>query len=171
MILVVRNADGRIMAAFADAESMDGFDFPDCAIVPAPEGYDASQAFLIGGALSRDIEAVRAQKWAAIKTEREARRIVAATSYGIFDCDETGKSNMLGQQQAIELLGEAVAEPITWKLHDNSFVQLTRAQFTDACLQVLASIQATYAASFALEAAISAAATIEDVEAVTWPAS
>lgn len=163
---VIFRPDGTASGPFADTDGHDG------TIVEVPDDFSwrTFKSDFTTLTVAPTLDRIKAAKWAEIKAEREARRIVAVTSYGVFDCDETGKSNMLGQQQAIDLLGVGVAEPITWKMHDNSFVELTRAEFTDACLQVLASIQAVYATSFALEAAIDAAETLADIEAITWPA-
>ncbi len=83
--------------------------------------------------------------------------------------NEKGRSNILGMMAAINELGEGVAEPISWRLYDNSFAQFTRAQFKQAAIQALGSIQMTYGTSWQLEAVVNAATTVEEVEAVVWP--
>lgn len=170
MIIIVRNSDNRIIAGFDEDEVPEGFDFPDCTVYPKPEGLDdGPYAFYDGTTLSEDLTAQKSNKWTAIKDEREVRRMVAPTTYGDFDVDEVGRSNILGMLQAIDYLDTGVAEPITWKMHDNSFVDFTRLEFKDAALQALAYIRQVYSISFILEAQIDAATSIEDLETIEWP--
>ena len=120
-----------------------------------------------------DLAALRAIKWEAIKSEREARRLVIATDRGPFDADETAKTNLLGTLASFTILGDAAPATVTWKLHDNSMVTLSRADFTDAALAVLAGVEAVYAHSFALEAMLAAAADAAAINAIDvstgWP--
>lgn len=169
MILKVRDGDGKIVARFPAIEEADeeaGFTLMD---EDDLDGVSQPGDVVVGTTIQRDLTIAKSMAWQAIKAERDARRIVAPTSAGIFDCDETGRSNILGMLQAIDYLGEGVPEPITWKMHDNSFADFTREGFKVAALEVLAHIRACYATSFEIEAQISAAATVEDVEALTWP--
>lgn len=117
-----------------------------------------------------DLDKLRAAKWEEIKAQREARRVVITTSWGPFDADETAKTNLLGRLTAISM---GAAADVVWKLHDNSFVTIAAADFPAACMAVMAGVEAVYAASFALEAALASADTAEAIEAVDvmagWP--
>jgi len=139
-------------------------------IGPLPAGVPADLAMVAAdGTITADLEAARARRWAAIKAEREQRLRVAPTSGGPLDVDETGRSNILGMVQALELLGPAMEEPIVWKRADNVLGYYTRQQFKSVALEALAHIQAVYATSFALEAAINAATSLTAIEEVAWP--
>lgn len=133
---------------------------------------DVSQASRDVGAEARrnDLGLARAIRWAEVKRERDRRRTVAETAFGAFDCDEVGKSNLLGQLQAFAVLGQNAPASVTWKLHDNSIAVLTKDEFTQACLACLDHIRAIYERSFQIEAEIAACATIAEVEAVAWDA-
>jgi hypothetical protein len=139
-------------------------------IGPLPAGVPADLAMIAAdGTITADLDAARARRWAAIKAEREQRLRVAPTSGGPLDVDETGRSNILGMVQAINLLGEQVPEPIIWKRADNVLGHFSREEFRDVALEALGHIQAVYQASFQIEAAINAATTLAEIEAVTWP--
>lgn len=127
-----------------------------------------------GQAWEDDLDQLRARKWDAIKAERERRRVVITTSFGSFDADETAKSNMLGKLLSFNQLGDAAPDRVIWKLHDNQFADMLRADFVSACLAVLAGVEAVYAASFALEAQVKSASTAGEIAAIDpeqgWPA-
>lgn len=129
------------------------------------KAWDAASRSLVD-----NLDALRAMKWQAIKAQREARRVVISTSWGLFDADETAKTNLLGRLTAISL---GATDDVVWKLHDNSFATIPAADFPAACMAVMAGVEAVYAASFALEAALGAATTAAEIASIDptegWP--
>lgn len=116
---------------------------------------------------------LKATKWEQVKAQREAQRLAITTSFGVFNADETAKTNLLGKLKSFDILGAASPAQIVWKLYDNSFAVLDRADFEAACLQILAGIEAIYEVSFAMEVAINAATSPAELDAIDveagWP--
>lgn len=137
--------------------------------VTLPEDYAPDLYRIVDGELVLDLTQRKERVWGNIKTIRESKLLVAPTSFGLFDVDETGKSNILGMLQAIDYLDTAVEEPIVWKMHDNSFVSFTREEFKTAALEALAYIRTTYSTSFLVESQIESATSTEELESIQWP--
>lgn len=170
MILIRDPQNGELQAVF-DAEGHDGWtvigEIPDD-VPPDVAMVDAS------GAIVADMTVLRQRKWIAIRAIRDAKLpVITIAGVGVFDADDTSRSNMLGKLQSFALLGANAPATVTWKLHDNSFVTLARADFESACLQVLAAIEAIYQASFTLEAQVNAAGDTATLNAIDinsgWP--
>lgn len=174
---VILDADGRVaeQVFVPDGETPAGLgQLPDgCTEHAVARFGEAWETFDPETGWQADLVALRAIKWAAIKAQREARRLVIATEHGPFDADETAKTSLLGKLQSFAILGDAAPESVTWKLHDNSFVTLTRADFETAAMAVLGGIEAIYAHSFLLEAMLAAADSAEAIDAIDvetgWP--
>lgn len=152
--------------------SLDGYGEPDWITVgEAPAGARPEYLEVIDGQVVENLALARARRWEAIKAVRAEKLLVAPTPLGTFDSDETGRSNINGQVTAILALGADAPAEITWKMHDNSFATFTAAQFVQAGLMVSEHIANVYATSWQLEQALNAAATLEEIEAVEWPAA
>lgn len=164
-LLALTYGDPAINGYDWDAETMGSVEIGDAPPDLAIKAWDpASRSFV------DNLDALRAMKWQTIKEQREARRVVISTPWGLFDADETAKTNLLGRLTAISL---GATDDVVWKLHDNSFATISAADFPAACMAVMAGVEAVYAASFALEAALGAATTAAEIAAIDvtagWP--
>jgi hypothetical protein len=166
MILAVRENDGRILAA---GEDLDGLAFDGCAIVPAPEGWDPSFAYLVDGVLGCDLDKAKEVKAAEIVATRAELLATTATSFGTFYTDD--RTLMLGQLVGILLLERAGAPlPATVGFKTvEGWQTFAREDFVAAGLQVLGRFQNLFSAQSTIEAQIETAASVEDLDAIAWP--
>lgn len=144
---------------------------------PLPEGdWHVEAGALVPGLLDlRTLEERRAARWEQIKAARAAAETAPLpTPYGTFDCDPVSQARianaaLLMQTQADQLQpGEAPTVDFT--RYDNSVVTLTAGQMVEVALRMGAQVQAAFATGRALREQLDAAATIEQIEAVAWPA-
>ena len=105
----------------------------------------------------------------ALNSEREILLDSATVEYNsvTYDADSRSIDNINGTLTAIQA-GITVAEPITWRAADNTNQSLTHAQLTELAGLMFANVQSVYQTSWDKKAAVDAASTVEDVQAVVW---
>lgn len=117
-----------------------------------------------------DLAQLRADKWEEIKLERENKLSFAVTSFGSFDTNAEGKSNIAGI--ATDILGlRARSEPvpdIEFRMYDNSTQTFTPDEFMQASSEVTTYIKGIYTHSWYIEAYMATLTTIEDISAINW---
>lgn len=114
----------------------------------------------------------KAAKWDEIKAARAAAEFGGfAWDGSIFDCDELAQSRIQGGV-LLAMQAEAVGAPfeIDWTLADNTVRTLAGAGMIAAGLAMGGHVSAQHEIARALRAAIDAALTAEQLEAVIWPA-
>lgn len=119
----------------------------------------------------RTLDELKGDKWAEIKSAREAVfNAPLVTPHGTFDSDSRGRSNITDavlMAQALTATGSPVS--IDFTLADNTVVTLNAEQMIEVGLYLGAKVQGAYAVSRTLRAAIDAATTSAEVQAVSWP--
>ncbi|MFY8087199.1 MAG: DUF4376 domain-containing protein [Rubrivivax sp.] len=173
-------ATGRV-AGFTDALEPPSFQGLSVAVnpnrvneFPEPPGQGMELRWQ-GGALHwhdpRTLAQAKAEKWAAIKAEREARIAdPKPTPHGPFDGSPADQDNL---NKVIALLRVAISRGLpdsaNYTLADNTRATFTLEQLEDAALAVGAATQALYDTSSTLRAQVDAATTVEQVAAIAWP--
>ena len=120
---------------------------------------------------ARTLEQVKAAKWEAVKAQRSMIEYGTFTWDGsTFDCDPVSTSRIMGAfSLAMAALSAAQAYSETWVLADNTTRDLSAADMLAVGAALGAQVSAAFATANTLRAAIDAATTIPDVEAVAWP--
>lgn len=119
---------------------------------------------------TRTLAQVRDAKWSAIKLDREAAiSAVLNTPYGQFDCGPKDRTNITNAVLMLQTL-EAIGSPATidFTLADNTTATLTTAQMVTVGLLFGQKVQVAYGTGRLRRAAIEAAKSVAQVEAVTW---
>lgn len=141
---------------------------PDWEVIgDIPDGADPHYIIVVGGAAEVDLATLRTNRWDALKAEREIRLATATTAWGVFQSDPVSQGYITGKVTKLNLIGDTTPS-VTWRLADNSMVTLSKADFIAAAEAVADHIEAVMGESWALEAALDAATTAAEIEAVTW---
>lgn len=75
--------------------------------------------------------------WADIKSKREElKRIPIATSIGAIDVDDVSFLNITTAISSFSAISDPQTNTITWKLADNSFVNVTQAELQEVVTAV-----------------------------------
>ena len=110
-------------------------------------------------------------QWNLIKQAREAAFDAPLTTpYGVFDSDAVSRGRITDavlMAQTLASMSQPVA--IDFTLADNSVVTLDASQMVTVGLLLGAKIQAAFGTGRTLRAAIYAASTVSEVEAIHWP--
>lgn len=136
---------------------------------PSPEHtWDyASQAWVD----ARTLDAVKAQRWAQIKAQRDAVEFGGFTWSGDeFDSDAESQARIMGAVQ-MALIAAQAEQPfaIDWTLADNTVRSMSAADIVSAGLALGEHVAAAHGVARTLRAAIDACTTAAEVEAVAWP--
>jgi hypothetical protein len=136
---------------------------------PSPEHtWDyASQAWVD----ARTLDAVKAQRWAQIKAQRDAVEFGGFTWSGDeFDSDAESQARIMGAVQ-MALIAVQAEQPfaIDWTLASNAVRSMSAADIVSAGLALGEHVAAAHGIARTLRAAIDACTTAAEVEAVAWP--
>jgi len=118
----------------------------------------------------RTLDDLKAAQWAKIKAAREAAiNAPLETPYGTVDSGPDDRGNITDAVMLLQTM-ESLGTPITieFTMFDNTPITLTTAQMVHIGLLLGQKVQAAYVRSQACRAAINAATTKEEVEAVVW---
>lgn len=117
------------------------------------------------------LEALRRQRWAALRAQRDAVEFGGFGWDGSrFDSDAVAQARIMGAVQ-MAVLAAADGQPfsIAWTLADNQVRVLDGGQMIGVGLALGAHVGAAHATGRTLRALLQAAATPAEVAAVTWP--
>ena len=116
---------------------------------------------------------LQAAKWKEIKAERAAREFGGYTWDGsAFDSDEQSQSRIMGAVQMAVLAAAAQQTfEIVWTLADNSVRTLSGADMVAVGLALGTHVGTQHETARTLRAAIEAATTAEELDAIAWPAT
>jgi hypothetical protein len=119
------------------------------------------------------LEQLKATKWAEIKAARRiAIHAPLVTPYGTFDADDEARNNIAQTAQLVQTQAQSLSPEtnptIEFTLADNSVATLTAAELVEVAVLLGQQVQAAYGRGRQVRAAINAATTAEEVEAVTW---
>lgn len=79
----------------------------------------------------------RPATWEQIKHWRDVHETSpVATSFGVFDCDERSDARMAGSIEQFDNLPTLQGGKLTWKLADNSYLPLTKAELEQVYAEV-----------------------------------
>lgn len=120
---------------------------------------------------TRTLDSRKASRWAAIKSARGTYEFGGFTWDGsTFDSDEVSQARIMGAVQ-MAVLAKAANQPfsIAWTLADNTVRTLTGDDMIAVGLALGTHVGTAHAIGRSLRAAIEAASTAGQVEAVTWP--
>lgn len=139
-------------------------------------GWDARpeprmRPFLIDSVLvwqdPRTLEQARADRVAAMRAARDAAIEGGFTWNALpFDSDATAQLRLVGL--AVAAMADPLMEDKPWRLADNTWTTVNSSQALQVYTALGGHIEAMFAQFAAREAAINAATTIEEVEAITW---
>lgn len=122
-----------------------------------------------------DLDSQKARRWAEVKVRRDlAIDGGVETPSGIFDSNETSRTNLLGAIQAASI-AKAAGQPftITWTMRDNTDVDLDADTLIAAGLTIMSFVDACHARARALRSEIIAAADETELAAIDitadWP--
>ncbi|QFZ84632.1 DUF4376 domain-containing protein [Variovorax paradoxus] len=117
------------------------------------------------------LEAARERRWAEIKQERDKKEASGFPYLGaVFDSDPRSVQRIVGAvlaAQAAVAAGETFE--IEWTVADNSVLPLDASDVMGMPVALAMYADQLHTISRGLRADIEAAATVEEVEAVTWP--
>lgn len=139
-----------------------------------PEGYDRAdiEALAEGEWEAIELERVKSDQLAALTEYRETVVLATVTTdFGTFYADDKSKLLMAGRLLGILLMERVgLTAPATVLFKTTAgFQTFDTDDFITAALQVLGGIESAFSTQSTLETEISAATTIEDVQAVVWP--
>lgn len=137
------------------------------ALVNTPEWMGG----VVSVSLSPTLEGKRETKWNELKAERARREFGTFVYSGwVFNCDEVAQRRIVGAVLAA-VIAQVNSAPYTtnWTLADDSVQSLTGAQVVAMGLALLAQVNSIHDTARTLRAALDAAITEEDIEAINWP--
>lgn len=118
----------------------------------------------------RSLEEIKLQRWAYIKTKREADNIKPLlTTHGTFDADyksQKGITDAIMLLQTLASLGTPTS--IDFTLADNTTTTLTTPQMIEVGLTLGSRTQQLFSKARGLRDSINSANTKEEVEAIEW---
>jgi hypothetical protein len=116
----------------------------------------------------RDLDAVKADKWAEMKARRDQEEHGGFYWDGsLFDSDLASQSKIIGAVQLANLHQSSFS--IDWTLADNTVRTLDAADMNAVGVAMAQHVNAQHVTARAVRQAIEAAATIEEVQAIAWP--
>lgn len=118
----------------------------------------------------RTLDERKAQAWERIKAARELEEFGVFTwGGGTFDCDQISQQRIQGAAQ-LASLAMAAGQPfsIDWTMADNSTMTLGASDMIGVGMAMGAHINACHTKSRLLRNQINAAASAEEIEAITW---
>lgn len=118
----------------------------------------------------RTLDERKAQAWERIKAAREQEEFgVFAWGGGTFDCDQISQQRIQGAAQ-LASLAMVAGQPfsIDWTMADNSTMTLGASDMIGVGMAMGAHINACHTKSRLLRNQINAAASAEEIEAITW---
>ena len=139
--------------------------------IPPHPGHDGVHLRLRDGALrwedTRDLEERRAARWASLKAYRQEldEQPIAVGDFAI-DGDAQSRQDIMGAVMAMQLTGQTERP---WRCADNVMRPLTFADLVAAGTAIAARRQHLIEVSDQLWQQLQAAATVAEVDAVTWP--
>jgi hypothetical protein len=154
-------------ALFLDGEVVDVGVAPSMLHVIDP----ATQSWRVPG--KTPLQAAQDEKWTEMRTERDNRETGGFPHAGkVFDSDPVSVQRISGAAQAAQLaLATSAPFAITWVCQDNSTIDLDAAGMVGVMVALVEYAGALHATARTLRTAIyDAAATLESVAAVAWPA-
>ena len=108
------------------------------------------------------------RRWEALKIARDAAIDAGVeTPFGTFDSDPQSRAN-LGDAVLAARISQDPAFSIEWTLADNTSVTLSAEQLVTVGLLVMQHVNQQHAIGRAKRAAVYAATSIEEVEAIVW---
>lgn len=177
MVSIIRASDGEVvLGCVSRADALAHYDLDGCELVDLTgaaldAGVKGFSLEYSGGEMVPRLDDMRRRARDRINAEREARKDAGcATPAGFVDSDPVSRANVTGAATAA-IIAQSVGAPfeIAWTLFDNSTVTLDAAATIGMSLAVLAHVTAMHDVATSLKAAIDAAETAEDIEAVVWP--
>lgn len=119
------------------------------------------------------LDALKAAKWVAMKALRKkAIETALVTPHGTFDADPESRNNIIQtahlMQTAAQSLAPESVPTVEFTLADNSVATLTAGEMVEVALLLAAQIQAAYARGRVVRAAIDAASSGAELDAVSW---
>ncbi|HAP76432.1 MAG TPA: hypothetical protein DCY18_12645 [Thauera sp.] len=165
--------DGERIVGVVEADTIPGdgwiqFDgWPGWGARPSPR----HAAFLIDSVLvwqdPRTLEQAKADRIADMRVARDAAIEGGFTWNSLpFDSDSTAQLRLVGL--AVAAMADPLMEDKPWRLADNTWTTVNSSQALQVYTALGGHIEAMFAQFAAREAAINAATTIEEVEAITW---
>lgn len=119
---------------------------------------------------SRTLEEVKRHRWNAIKQERAEREYAGfAWDGSAFDSDPLSQSRIQGAVQLASL--DLAGFSIDWTLADNTVRTLSGANMVAVGVALAQHVNALHVTARGLRAQIEAAATLQEVAAIAWPAA
>lgn len=120
-----------------------------------------------------DLAGARAAKWQEMKDARTAALTAPlATPYGAFDTDPASRANIVQTAQLMQTQAQSfapsAAPTVAFTLADNTVATLTAGQMVSVALLLAQQIQIAYDRGRQVRAAIEAATTAQEVQAVSW---
>lgn len=118
----------------------------------------------------RSLSEVREDQWRQIKAAREAAEWGGFdTPFGRFDSDPASQTKIIGAAQLASIaLAQGAPFNIEWTLQDNTRVSLDAAQMIAVGAALANHVNAIHQRGRQLRAQIEAAATLADLESITW---
>lgn len=119
----------------------------------------------------RSVSGSRDARWELIKSSRNNALVAPLTTvYGVFDADLYSQKNITDAIAMLQTLSDAgYPQSVEYTLYDNTVASLSTVQMIEVGLSLGQRTQQIYATARALRAAIDAATTISEIEAITWP--
>lgn len=142
------------------------------AIPPQPSSYHAWNWSTKTWDDPRDLEWFRDAKWVEIKNQRSARTNGGFDVEGIgrFDSDPNAQRNITGTQAGAKLMVDAgMPFSVDWTLQNDTVVELDYEQLCLVGITMLQHIQAVRKVADELRAAVVAATSRAELDAITWP--
>lgn len=157
-------------ASVVPASIRDGHDLTGKTVIEVEDGFNWSSYKRVDwGTLTivEDLERARAEHWQAIKADRDARLETAETTFGIFQSDDRSLTFINGKVSKLLRPNDNTTN-VTWRMADNTFETLSKADFIAAATEIEAHVEGTMQAGWMLENAINTATTVADIFAVAW---
>ncbi len=120
---------------------------------------------------SASLQELKIEKWAEIKRMRDLREFSTFVWDGsTFDADDISQRRIQGAAM-LAMIAQSAGQPfsIDWTLADNSIRSLTDAQMLAVGEALGVHVETQHAIARTLRAAINAATTKAEVDAVVWP--
>jgi hypothetical protein len=149
---------------------------PGLLVIECDPGVNGTAHHVAGGGIvaglidDRTLEQRKAERWEAMKVARDAAiDAPLVTPYGTFDSGPADRTNITDAVLMLQTLAaQSLPAEITFTLADNTTVLLGVADMVHVGLLLGAKVQAAHARGRDVRAAIDAATTPAQVDAVTW---